>query len=76
MATLHAVFVPNAEAAVVAYEQSVTSSARQLVRRISARLRRSGSVSVFTPPSGNIMTQSPRDQFTAGCLRIAVIDHG
>ena len=76
VATLHAVFIPSAEAVVVADEHPAPSSARQLVRRISARFRRSGSVSAVAPPAGNSMAAPPADQFTAGFLRISVIDHG
>ena len=75
VATLHAVFVPSAEAVVAANEHSAPSTARQMVSRISARVRRSGSVSV-TPPAVNIMAARPTDQCTAGFLRISVIDHG
>ena len=75
VATLHAVFVPSAEAVVAANQHSVPCTARQMVRRVSARLRRNGSVSV-APPAANIIAAPPTDQLTAGFLRIAVIDHG
>ena len=68
VATLHAVFVPSAEAVVIANQHSAPCTARQMVSRVSARVRRNGSVSVVSP--------SPTEQFTAGFLRISVIDHG
>ena len=77
-ATLHAVFVPSSEAVVVVDENQVFSSARQMMHRILARLGRRGSVSVFAtaPVASNVMVPPPTDQFTAGFLRISVIDHG
>ena len=75
VATLHAVFVPSTEAVVVADKPSA-STARQMVSRISAKLRSSGSVSAVAPLSDNVIAAPPTEQFTAGFLRISVVDHG
>ena len=76
VATLHAVFVPSAEAVVVADKHPAPSTAHQMVSRISAKLRRKSSVSTVAPLSDNVMAAPPTDQFTAGFLRISVVDHG
>ena len=76
VATLHAVFVPSAEAVVVVNEHTAPSSARQMVSRILARLRSNGSVSAVAPPAGNVIPAPPTDQCTTGFLRISVTDHG
>ena len=76
VATLHAVFIPSSEAVVVANEHPAPSTALQMVRRISTKLRTNGSVSAIAPPAGNSMAAPPTEQCTAGFLRISVIDHG
>ena len=76
VATLHAVFVPSTEAVVAADEHPASSTARQMVSRVLARLRRSGSVSAVAPLSSNVIAAPPTDQCTAGILRISVTDHG
>ena len=83
VATLHAVFVPSNEAVVEVNGQSgrsvVASSVRQFGRRLSTRLRRSGSVSVVVPSpaaADNAVTSRSTGPFTAGYLRISVVDHG
>ena len=76
MATLHAVFVPSSEAVVIVDEHPILNSAHQMMHRISAELRRNGSVSAIALPASNVMALPPTDQFTAGFLRISVIDHG
>ena len=75
VATLHAVFVPSTEAVVIANEHTAPSTARQMVSRISARLRSNHSISV-APPVDNVIPAPPTDQCTAGILRISVTDHG
>ena len=88
VATLHAVFVPSNEAVVADNAQSgrsVVASARQMIRfisRVSARATRNvTSVSaVVPPPTDNTLTprltQCATTPFTAGYLRISVVDHG
>ena len=84
VATLHAVFVPSNEAVVEVNGQSgrsvVASSVSQFGRRLSTRLRRSGSISVVVPSppaaADNAVTSRSTDPFTAGYLRISVVDHG
>ena len=76
MATLHAAFVPSAEAVVAVEENQVFSSARQMMHHFLRRLRRSGSVFAVAPPASNVVALPPTDKFTAGFLRITVIDHG
>ena len=79
VATLHAVFAPSLEAVVAVGERPISSSssARQMMRQISARLRRKDSVSAeVAPPTSNVIALPPTNQFTAGFLRISVIDHG
>ena len=76
VATLHAVFVPSSEAVVIVDEHPILNSAHQMMHRISAELRRNGSVSAIALPASNVMALPPTDQFTAGFLRISVIDHG
>ena len=77
VATLHAVFIPSPEKVVVVNERRLSLSARQLVSRISARLRSSRSVSVSVAHlTDSVIAAPPIGQCTAGFLRIAVIDHG
>ena len=77
VATLHAVFVPSSvNAVVVADEHPAPSTACEMMRRISARLRRGCSVSAVAPPAGNVIAPPPTGQCMAGFLRISVIDHG
>ena len=70
VATLHAVFVPSTEAVVVADEHPAPSYVRQMMSRIYVKLRKSGAV------SAEIIAPPPTGQYTAGFLRISVIDHG
>ena len=83
VATLHAVFVPSNEAVVAVAAQSLfstSSSVRQIGRHLSIRLRRSGSISVIVPSppaaADNAVTSRSTGPFTAGYLRISVVDHG
>ena len=76
VATLHAVFVPSSEAVITLEENQIFSSLRQMMHDFSARVRRSGSVFAVAPPASNVVALPPTDKFTAGFLRITVIDHG